>query len=54
MIAMKNKNNNDVLPTSYSEMRIKDDYRIELRNGPNINNQSRKAINLHKKYSHQL
>ena len=33
-----NGNNNDVLPTSYSEMCIKDDYRIELRNAPNINN----------------
>lgn len=25
------------LPTTYSEMCVKDDYRIELRNGPNIN-----------------
>ena len=29
---------NDVLPTSYSEMCIKDDHRIELRNSPNMNN----------------
>ena len=33
-----NDNNNDVLPASHSEMRVKDYYRIKLRHGPSTYN----------------